>query len=213
MNQGRTAKRLLVGFCQMRHLLIQLICCCAVSASYAQAIKSASPGNLAGVRGVKLDFYCDAQLEPVARVRIAQVSKAYERKGFFRIGALPIIAMDDVSIEIADCDLAISALAKVENWLCSHDRHELELRHLKVRFGSSPTNLLESGRAVIVSAGEWQLTDQVRFSCGTNLWSAARATLQPSGPHAGQLTLNLAPALTTNFFLSAPQNPSKKSLR
>ena len=124
-----------------------------------------------------------------------------------------MIAMDDVSIEIPDCDLASNALAQVEHWLGSNGRSKLELRHLKVRLDSCPTNFLESGRALITAAGPWQLSEGVHLSSGTNQWSAAQATLQPSGPHAGQLTLNLDPALTTNFFLFTSATTHKERLQ
>jgi hypothetical protein len=197
----------------MRFVLTNVIFWCVISAVYPQSLTQSSIGALVGMRGVILGFHVETQREPVALVRVGRIYKDYERKGFFRIGVLPVLAMDDVSVEIRDPALVTTGLAQFQAWLGSHSKHNVELRRLRVRVGSFPTNRLESGRALITRDGEWELVDGVAFFSGTNRTSVARATLELTGERPGRLILSTTPALITNLFFFSPPIQSVPELK
>ena len=186
----------------MRLALIKLLVFSSLFTAHAQ------PPTLARfdgfeIKGAVQRFYIRTQLEPVAIIREVRVYKDYERKAFFRIGVLPVVAMDDVSVEIPNPGLVVDGLTQLQTWLCSHGNHRVELRRLKFQVGSSHTNRIESGRALVGRNGQWELEDGVSFFSGTNQMHAARATLGLAGENAGRLIMNTTPPLTVNLFPSA----------
>src|SRR5882672_7348979 len=58
--------------------------------------------------------YLEFGEEPVAMLRIKSVSTEYQRKGFFRIGLLPMLVLTEIAIEVRDMARFGDALSGVQ---------------------------------------------------------------------------------------------------
>jgi hypothetical protein len=141
------------------------------------------------------------QLAAVVRVEREHVD--YERKGFFHIGLLPILALEDVTFEARAPGGPAASLACLRRWLGSPPGKRLELRRVKFLFG--PGNSLEAALARCLAEDHWELRDGVRFLSGGQEVQATRGILLMTGPRAGQVILETVPRSTNSFptFASA----------
>ncbi|MGA2747791.1 MAG: hypothetical protein ABSG59_03365 [Verrucomicrobiota bacterium] len=144
----------------------------------------------------------DRQLSTVVHVDKAFLD--YQRKGFFRIGILPMGALEGVTFEVRNAASAPRTLHQLGRWLGGGDGSRVELRQVKFLY---QTNSLEAGRVQVRSADRWDLFDGVRMVCGGAERRASRATLEISGQRAGQVVLDAAPD-STNAFLGLNLNSS-----
>ena len=139
-----------------------------------------------------------------AVLRISEPRVGYQRKGIFRIGALPIMAVDRAELEIVDPANKRQCLEQADQWLTRRagDRG-LELGELLITTLHDPSSSLRVKRALFTRQGDWQFTDQVDLTQGTNHWQCARGRLRMSGSQAGCLQLD-----STNAPSSLPLFPS-----
>lgn len=143
--------------------------------------------------GTCTPFFVGSEQEPSMMVSVDTVRPGCERKGFFRIGILPIVVMDGVTIEVRKPEALRENLVHLDRWLSERDGKRLEIRNAKLLFCASMTNTLEAGCVKIVPGGKWELLDGVRFSSGTNQVRADHAFLQITGPASGSLVLGSMP--------------------
>jgi hypothetical protein len=136
-----------------------------------------------------------------AIVRVDRVFMEYQRRGFFRIGLLPVVVLDGVTFEAQDTSDPLGSLACVRRWLATKAGQRIEMR--RVKFVASPTNHLEAGLARCVAEDHWDLLNGVHFVSGASDIQAPRATLQMAGPRSGQVTLETKPRSTNTFLASA----------
>lgn len=151
-------------------------------------------------RGVVTALYTGAEQTPSMIVRADSIFIDYERKGFFRIGVLPLGVMEGVTFEVCRPELVTNSLVQLHDWIGSQAAKRFEFRKVSFLTLAGSTNRLESGRARIVSDGKWELLDGVRFRSGTNQFEAPRATLQVAGEKTGQIIMATTPPLTNNLF-------------
>jgi hypothetical protein len=183
----------------MRVLIGSMALGFALVGTRAQPLADLSGGNIQ-LQNASIHLYERGGLEPVARVSLVNSVTEYERRGFFRIGLLPIEVLEGVTIEVPDAARAARGLARASEWLGTRKATRLEVRRLAVQVSSPTTNRLESGRALPMPGGKWELLDGVSFVSGTNEAHAARGTLQIAGARAGQFVLETAPPQTNSLF-------------
>lgn len=152
------------------------------------------------VRDVVTPLYTGAEQTPSMIVRVDSIFTDYERKGFFRIGVLPLGVMEGVAFEVCHPALVTNSLVQLHDWIDSQAAKHFEFRKVSFLTLTGSTNRLESGRARIVSADKWELLDGVCFRSGTNQFEAPRATLQVAGEKTGQIIMATTPPLTNNLF-------------
>lgn len=143
--------------------------------------------------GTCTPIFLEAEQQPSMVVSADTIRPGCERKGFFRIGILPIVVMDGVTIEIRKPEALRENLVHLDRWLADRDGKRLEIRNAKLLVCASVTNSLEVGRIKIASGGKWELLDGVRLASGTNSVQAGWATLQITGPESGCLVLGITP--------------------
>ncbi len=147
-----------------------------------------------------IGLYSGTEAEPAAVVRLDRVYTDYERKGFFRIGILPIGVMEGVTFELQHPESVTNGLAQVDKWLGARAARRLELRRVSFLVSAPTTNRLDTGRVRPAADGKLALLDGVNFLSGTNQVRAARGVLQVAGEEVGQLVLETTPPWTNNLF-------------
>jgi len=178
--------------------LLALLLCGGACAEPASRLRELS----FGAKGLIVPIYLGSDLKPSAVVRVKEVRKDYESKGFFRMGLLPIAVLDGVVFEIRQPESLASSLAACHQWLGARSAKRAELRDVQWVLGGSTTNRLACARAQLTDTGRWNLSGGVSLVSGTNRLESARAVLQVTGPNAGQLVMGAAPSCT--HHLGAP---------
>lgn len=147
-----------------------------------------------------LPLYSGAPLKLYAIVRVDRAYTDYERKGFFRIGLLPVGVLDGVTYKVSDPTVEGGGVAPLCQWLNSSSARHVEMRRFTLVL--SPTNRLEAGVLRWLPNGSCELRDNVLFASNGRELRVSRATLTVAGQHAGELTLQTTPpttiALATN---------------
>ena len=97
----------------------------------------------------------------------------YERKGFFRIGLLPIGVMEGVTFELQHPESVTNGLAELNQWLGAKAAKRLELRRVNFLVSAPATNHLATGRARVggrrqagnVRRGQIRVRDKSNAGC------------------------------------------------
>ncbi len=160
--------------------------------------------------GIVTAFYEAKEHTPSMIVRADDIYTDYERKGFFRIGILPVGVMEGVTIELHHPESLTNSFAALHTWVGAQAAKRFEFRKVKFLTFEGGTNRLESGRARLISNGKWALLDGVRFLSGTNQVTAPRATLQIAGEDTGRLILATLPPYTNNLFTCSEFQTTKR---
>jgi hypothetical protein len=145
--------------------------------------------GVVGVRNVVVPIYTDRQSSPAAVLQVRRVSEGYQRKGFFRIGVLPTIVVEDTVLEIrADADFS-NVLHQAHSELVSRPelKRVIDGRGFSIVFPSHTNSWLQAGRMSLGSPGIWRLENVTIGKPGPSSRTFRRAALQVTGPHAGEL--------------------------
>ena len=151
-----------------------------------------------GAQHLVLPRYSEPDKTLYAVISVDKVFTEYEKRGFFRIGALPVAVLEGVTYEVKDPGPAAKNLARLRSWLGGDTGNHVELRGFKLV--ASPTSRLEGARLLFLDNDRWELAGGVRWISGANEVRAESATLQVAGAQAGKLILQTTPP-TTNTFL------------
>lgn len=194
----------------MRLLLMSLLGCVAILRAEAQSAADFLTGRVKMERAV-FGLYSGTEEEPAMLVRLDKVYTDYQRKGFFRIGTLPVGIIEGVTFELERPVSLTNSLAELHRWLGPQASTRLELRRVSFVVSTPLSIRLETGRARIASEGRLELLDGVTFICGTNQMSAPHGTLQIKGENAGQLILEGTRSWTNSLFAgTSTVNPSNE---
>lgn len=142
-------------------------------------------------RGLVVPIHLDANPSGTAAViRIDHFSADHQRKGFFRIGLLPLLVADGVVFEFRDPASIAECLAgsrsRLEQWFGGR---LLELRRVEFRFPTGGNQRLEARRVSFAADGHWELSGGVKWRAATDECEAASGHLQIFGNQAGQLVM------------------------
>jgi hypothetical protein len=142
----------------------------------------------------------------IARVDLAHAD--FETKGFFKIGVLPVMALDGFHFEVIAPNAAINCFDQIQSWFGSLSRGEtrLELRQAELAIAGPTEITLKAGFVRVKPDGEWDLSDDVVLTAGTNQMRTDRAVLQVTGSKAGQLIMHSDSLKATVLFSSNPIN-------
>src|SRR5690242_15914382 len=138
--------------------------------------------SIVGMKNAAVAFYVGEEQEPAAVLRVRQIHRDYQRKGFFRIGLLPMAAFEGVRVEIYHPESAASSLVQCHEWLNSRSGGRLELRDVRLAVIGHTTNWLACGVARPSADGRWELSEGVTFASDTRQIQAVNAVLQAVGP-------------------------------
>jgi len=184
----------------MMGLLRMLLCCGLATVACARDWQGVDAAHL---RGVVIPLYNKQDRTSVANVRIGCVFPDYERRGFFRVGLLPMVAGESVQIEVLQGRRALNALTGLEKRFTTQQRRVVEWRDVTFTFAHDSALGMHVGRLRMVSEEQWELLDGVRIQCGTETtWP--KASLFLSGPNAGQVRYGSA---SIELFKREPRVP------
>lgn len=134
--------------------------------------------------------YLNGELKPAAEVKVERIFKTYEKKGFFQIGALPMMVATNVQIELIRPEALDKALATVRQASTrGRQTGRFELRHLEITSSPPSGDRLRADFAQFEEEGRCKLRGGVKIQTGTNSVSASSAILQVTGPQAGTIQL------------------------
>ena len=143
----------------------------------------------AGVRNVVIPIYTERQPSPAAVLRVRHVSEGHQTKGFFRIGVLPTVVMEDTVLEVrTDTDFSnVLHQAHAQLVLQPELKRVIDGRGFSIVFSSQTNSWVRAGRMSLGSPGLWRLEDVTVANPRTSPWTFRRAALQVAGPRAGEL--------------------------
>lgn len=114
-----------------------------------------------------------------AIVQVGSLRKDHERKGFYRIGILPLVVAEDVSIRIVDESGLESALSSAHRDILANSDIPIEIRRLKIATQSGGNPILTCEKAHLRNGG-WELRN-VQVLVGNESLEIAKASLAPRG--------------------------------
>ena len=134
-------------------------------------------------------IYVKGRSDPVAVVRIASARRDFQRRGYFRIGLLPMAVIEDVKVEIRHAEDVGDLLVQTRQGLgmMAHGR-ALEVRRIALSLAGESEPFLRAESVRFEDDGRWQLR-RVVLNTRNECIEAGRAWLQVTGPDAGQLVL------------------------
>jgi hypothetical protein len=153
-------------------------------------------------------LYEGAELQPVAVFRAERIFGDYQRRGFFRIGALPLLVLDGLSIELHDparLPNALTTLSERFNALRSAKK-AVEGRDFRLSFAAEKAGGLRASRVRLESATAWHLQEGTIQPAGGALIRFRQGTLTIAGPQAGQFTGETANGTVRMNLLSLLSN-------
>lgn len=149
---------------------------------------------------VAASFYFGKERTPSLVIRANRIYTDYERKGFYRIGLLPLQVLEDVTIEVRRSDFVIGNSDQLTKWFTTRAATRTEIRNFTILTGTEEQTRLTSSLARITSQGDCDLFGLVRLHSGTNITTASHATLKLGGPQIGELILLTSTPRTNQLF-------------
>jgi hypothetical protein len=137
-------------------------------------------------------------------LRVKRVYQGFQRKGFFRIGALPMGVIDGVDLEVSNPDFVDRALRHCERF---HPGKALEVRNLRIAAYSTVTNELSCHSARPLARDVWQLEGDVTLVNGPRKLECARALLLFQQTNVGTVMLSTLPHSTNWLFSISDSTP------
>jgi hypothetical protein len=206
------------------HLAAMIVCLFVSSLTLPEAraigeeyVWGAFGMDVLSVKGLVLPVYApraSGSNGPMAVVRIERFSTDYQRKGFFRIGLLPMLVADGVVFEIFDPTSAATALEKARfqiKALCGTG--VFELRRVRFLFQSTPDRQLEAKRIRFDENGVWEI-EGLEYRDQNRRWQAGKAMLVATGGRAGELRFEAdsRPRILNIFQAPFPYQPRPLNL-
>ena len=166
-------------------------------------------GSESGIKGAVIATYLGTEQEPSSTIHVRNVRTEYQRKGFFRIGLLPMAVLEGVTIQVHDPQSLSNSLTHCRQRFDSRNACFLELRDVQLIAVGPSTNRLACGRARPARNGKWELLDGVVFDAESKRTQAPQAILDVTGPSSGRLLLETTPPSTN--YLCSPSHYHKPS--
>lgn len=180
-------------------LLAALLSFLTVSGVSAQPALDVVTGRVRTENAV-FALYGPHDFKPIAIIHLDKAFTDYERKGFFKIGSLPVGVLEGLTLELGQTESVTNGLAELHRWLKPQASAKLELHKVTFLIPTTPTNRLEIARVHIVPGGKLELVDGITFISGCNKVTAPRGTLQILGADAGQVILEGSRRWTNNLL-------------
>jgi hypothetical protein len=166
----------------------------------------------AGAKNVAVPFYSTNSVKCVAVLRAQRLFEDYHRSGFFRIGALPVLAIENLQLEIRDARELSTALRSATAVLDpkADAKRAVDGRQFTILFGGNTNVWIHGRRMRLDTPTRWRL-DDVSINSPELARSFRRAVLHITGPRAGELVGETrAGAVTISLSEFAPSAPQTK---
>jgi len=155
---------------------------------------------------VTLTEYNATDASPVAEVHATRLFRDFERRGFFRIGLLPIPIAENVQIQIQSADCLSNALMTLNSWDEPPTAvRRLELRKLEIKLFGEKQPRLSASTGHVGQNGVLELSKVSLFNVARPPTFISNATLQIAGSSPGWLHWN-SDGHPQNTFLFKPSS-------
>jgi len=157
------------------------------------------PENVTRIDHAVIPLYLEADTETVAVMRADSIVASHQRRGFFRIGLLPLIVVENLSIQINDRERLLPALvASGHHFVSKTDNKKIiEARNFSLAIGTNQFPAIVSQTMRPQTPELWMLEHgKILIADGKPLiFDKARLTIL--GPRAGEVTLMQADTVMT----------------
>lgn len=186
------------------------ILCCFIALRGPGASQAAGPAEknknktILNARGLTLPFYHGPDHRLSLVVKLDRITKENQRKGFFRIGVLPLMVVHEAKLDVRQPQYFAEAVKEFHQHVTGKDlKKTVELRGFTF---TVPTNgvTLTATKGRIISPAEWELSGTVRLidSSGTNDYT--KVSLLVSGNETGTLRV---PGGSSRFLFKNSNQP------
>ncbi|MDX1952849.1 MAG: hypothetical protein SFY81_11755 [Verrucomicrobiota bacterium] len=142
-------------------LILLLFLCAAVSISAAAKTR---------LRSVTIPIHDSTGRRLLATLKVGEIAQGHQKRGFFRIGALPLVTFHQVSIQLTDiCSSQVSPQlpALLQN-LARGKKFEIVGLRIRVADGralaAKRAVLSADGASLLLTDGEFNSTQPIKFS-------------------------------------------------
>jgi|GEM_PF-2248304 len=143
---------------------------------------------------------------PIAVLRVESTRTEYQRRGFFRIGALPVMVAERVRLEVRDPQATAQVFGGLPEWLRAPGKGRAgEVRDFQMR-GPEPAGApwLTVARVRMAEHGQWELKDGSLRSPEGGVIQFGQALMQITGEHAGRITLTVGRSIALFPQVASP---------
>jgi hypothetical protein len=136
---------------------------------------------------VEVPVYVKLNPEPVAVFRAERISDDFQTKGFFRIGALPLTVVEDLSIELRDPSRLPAALSALGGRFALNDpsKRAVEGRNFTLSFSGEKHGRLQARCVRMEGPTEWTMEEGSVSLPNAAPAHCPRGVLVLDGPEAG----------------------------
>jgi hypothetical protein len=141
-------------------------------------------------RKVTVPYYAGPENRLSLNFKADRFTKESQRKGFFRIGVLPLLVVHDANLEVRRPEYFNPAVRQFHQYVAGKDlKKTVELRGFTL---TVPTNgiTLTATKVRILSPEQWELSGSVRLIDRTGTHEFSKALLAVSGNETGMLRAN-----------------------
>jgi hypothetical protein len=155
---------------------------------------------------VTISDYSPNDLSLVTQIHADRIFADYERRGFFRIGLLPVPVAENVQIQIKSADCLTNDLFALHSWdQPGVGARRFEFRNLEISFFGEEQPRLRAATARVGQNGTIELSIVSLPGSVEHQIPIPHATLQVAGCSAGWLRWNLG-GHQEEFFVFKPKS-------
>ena len=187
-----------------------LICCSVVMLQVTVQAQEGVLRKLKQVRHAKV-VVLERDLSPVAVIRTEAVRTDYQRKGFFRIGVLPMVVLEGMNVELCDPSRLLTSLTNVNARLTvrGSGRRAIECKGFSLSLPGLAEPVLRAKRVRIENGSQWRLDEGLASGPEGDALVFRSAILKVAGPETGLLVCNTTNGVVQRQLLS-PANHGNK---
>jgi hypothetical protein len=138
-------------------------------------------------KGLIVPINIRAGPRPDAVLFVERITQEYKRYGFFRIGLLPQVAAEGMTLEIREISRAREVLVELSSFVPkSINPSEVPVRGFTVRVSGQSTPLIRAA-SMKIGPGEWELRDGVFAKQDSPPIRFEDASLQVAGAGVGRI--------------------------
>ena len=140
-------------------------------------------------KGMVIPVFVGSESKPTALVHVKELINDYRRVGFFRIGAMPLVVLDGLTIELKQIRNLSASFKEVHKGVLINKHPDLlEARDVRIIITAEETPRLQAKTMRFVDAGRWRFFDGILYAGSDHPVQFSQGTLQLHGPSAGRFT-------------------------